>query len=296
MKLAFWTLYDVDWSNEEIARRAAALGYQGVDLRVTAPGRQTGIGENLSLDSSDADVEQTRQAFARTGVEISSLNCYNSSPAAGDAAAYDAFEDEIRRHAELARRVGTRRIRFQISAGPPPGAEWEDYLVDIWRSVGRVLDETPGINAVVENHPDRANAGQLLATAEKMQDQRIGIEFSPDHVVVMQENVLELVERYGPWIHHVCWADRKLVQEDLARFDGRYYYIRYESCWIGDGAIPARDLLAALERVGFDDYVSLKWEKSSRFGHHLASSESALEHFATYMRGLGVGGAAARVR
>jgi len=158
-----------------------------------------------------------------------------------------------------------------------------------------VPGETPGINAVVENHPDRANAGQLLATAEKVQDQRIGIEFSPDHVVVMQENVLDLVVRYAPWIHHICWADRKLVLEDLARFDGRYSHIRYESCWTGDGAVPARDLLAALERVGFDDYVSLRWEKSSRFGHHRPSSESALEHFAAYMRELGVGGVAARV-
>jgi sugar phosphate isomerase/epimerase len=296
MKLGFWTLYDVDWSNEEIAQRAAALGYHGVDLRVTAPTRKPGIGENLSLQSSDAAVEQTKQAFARAGVEISSLNCYNSSPAAGDAVAYDAFETEIRQHAELARRVGTPRIRFQISAGPPPGATWEDYLVDIWRSVGRVLDQTPGINAVVENHPDRANAGQLLATAEKMQDQRIGVELSPDHVVVMQENVLELVARFAPWIHHICWADRKLVQEDLARFDGRYYYIRYESCWIGEGSVPARDLLAALERLGYDDYMSLKWEKSSRFGHHLPSGESAVEHFAAYMRGLGVGGVSARVR
>ena len=26
MKLGFWTLYDVDWTNEEIAQRAAALG------------------------------------------------------------------------------------------------------------------------------------------------------------------------------------------------------------------------------------------------------------------------------
>jgi sugar phosphate isomerase/epimerase len=286
MKLGFWALYDVDWSNEEIARRAAALGYQGVDLRVAAPGRPMAVGDNLSLQSSDADVERTKQAFARAGVEISSLNCYNSSPAAADATAYAAFEDEIRRHAELAQKVGTARIRFQITAGPPPGASWEEYLVAIWRSVGRALDGVPGINAVVENHPDRANAEQLLATAEKMNDPRIGIEFSPDHAVVMQENVLGLAERYATWIHHICWADRKLVQEDLAKFDGRYYYLRYESCWIGDGAVPARELVAALARLGFDDYISLKWEKSSRFGHHLASSESALEHFAVYMRGL----------
>jgi hypothetical protein len=49
-------------------------------------------------------------------------------------------------------------------------------------------------------------------------------------------------------------------------------------------------MLTRLAHLGFDDYVSLKWEKSSRFGHHLPSSESALSHFAEYMRQFGVFG------
>ena len=121
---------------------------------------------------------------------------------------------------------------------PAAGISWEEYRDSIWRAVGRILDTAPGLNAVVENHPDRANAEQLLATAERMQAPRIGVEFSPDHVVVMQENLLDLVDRYTPYIHQICFADRKLVQENLARFDGRYYYVQYESCWIGDGVVP----------------------------------------------------------
>ena len=287
MKLGFWSLYDVKWTNEEIANRAAALGYDGVDLRVTAPGVEPRVGDNLSLLATDADIARTRQAFARAAVEISSLNCYNSTPSTTDAAAFAAFQNEIFQHAELAHKLGTPRIRFQITAAPPAGMTWDDYLVELWRAVGRALDGAPGINAVAENHPDRANAEQLLATAEKMGDPRIGVELSPDHVIVMQEKLFDLVDRYAPHIHQVCFADRKVVQEDLARFDGRYYYVRYESCWIGDGIVPGRELLARLSDLGFDDYVSLKWEKSARFGHHLPSSESALTHFAMYMRELG---------
>jgi sugar phosphate isomerase/epimerase len=290
VKLGFWTLYDVDWTNDEIARKAAALGYQGVDLRVTAPGRTPGIGENLTLQSNTEDIERTKQAFAAANVEISSLNCYNASPTTIDAAAIEPFETQLRQHAELAQKVGTARIRFQLAAVPAEGISWESYLDAIWQAVGRVLDAAPGLNAVVENHPDRANAEQLLATAERMKDSRIGVEFSPDHVVVMQEHLLDLVDRYAPYIHQICYADRKLVQEDLAKFDGRYYYIRYESCWIGDGAVPGKEMLSRLASLGFDDYVSLKWEKSARFGHHLASSESALEHFPRYIHQLGVPG------
>ena len=197
MKLGFWTLYDVDWTNEEIAERAAALGYHGVDLRVVAPAATLKIGDNLSLDSTDEEIASTRQAFARANVEISSLNCYNGSPSQGDAAAYAAFEKEMVAHAQLARKVGTPRIRFQISAGPHAGVSWDDYLVEIWRAVGRALDTVAGLDAVVENHPDRANGGQLLATAEKVGDQRIGVELSPDHVMVMQEPLLDLIDRYA---------------------------------------------------------------------------------------------------
>ena len=286
MKLGFWTLYDVDWTNDEIAQRAAALGYQGVDLRVTAPGpgKQRSIGDNLTLDSTDDEIAATSAAFARANVEIASLNCYNDSPSAADAAAYAAFEGQIREHAQLAQRVGTPRIRFQITAGPPPGVSWDDYLREMWRAVGRALDAVPGVNAVVENHPDRANAEQLLAASEKEGDPRIGVELSPDHVLVMQEPLLALIDRYAAQIHHVCMADRKVVQEDLARFDGRFYYVRYESCWIGDGIVPTAQMLSKLAEHGFDDYVSLKWEKSSRFGHHLPASEAALTHYAQYMR------------
>jgi sugar phosphate isomerase/epimerase len=284
LKLGFWTLYDVDWTNAEIAQRAASLGYQGVDLRVTAPAKQRTIGDNLSLDATDEEIATTRAAFAQANVEISSLNCYNDSPSAADASAYAAFERQIREHAQLAQKVGTPRIRFQITAGPPPGVSWDDYLVETWRAVGRALDAAPGVNAVVENHPDRANAEQLLATSEKVGDQRIGVELSPDHVLVMQEPLLKLVDRYAAQIHHICMADRKVVQEDLARFDGRYYYVRYESCWIGDGIVPTGQMLSKLAERGFNEYVSLKWEKSSRFGQHLPSSEAALTHFAQYMR------------
>ena len=104
--------------------------------------------------------------------------------------------------------------------------------------------------------------------------------------MVMQEDLLHLLDRFTP-VHHICWADRKLVQDDLAKFDGRYYYLRYESRWIGDGNVPTEKRLSKLAQHGFDDFVSLKWEKSARFGHHLPPFEAALAHFPTFMRQFG---------
>jgi sugar phosphate isomerase/epimerase len=288
MKLAFWMLGMPDWPNEEIARRAAAHGYQGAALRCAQRdwSRPASGPFNIAIGSSAETIDRTRQAFAASGIEMSTLLCYNTSPCSGGKPAWEHFEQEIALHAELAARLGAPSIRFQVE-GPPAGVPWPDYLIDVWRAVGRVLDTVPGMTAVAENHVARASAGQLLATAETVGDPRIGVEYSPDHSLVMQEDLLGLVDRYAPYIHGVCWADRKVVGHELGRFDGRYYHVRYESCPVGEGAIPAAEILGRLAGQGYAGYVSLKWEKSPSFGHHLPDGETALEHFPRYMRQFG---------
>jgi sugar phosphate isomerase/epimerase len=287
MKLGFWTIGMPDWTNQEFARQAARHGYQGVDLRCKRrDGRAVSRPVNVAVDSPAEYIAETKAAFAAAKVEIASLLVYNGSPAVNDAEAWATFENEIALHARLAEKLGTSRIRFAVE-GPPDGVSWNDYLVEIWRAVGRVLEQFPGMGAVVENHVGRANAEQLLGIADKVGDPRIGIELSPEHAYVMQEDVLGLIERYTPHIHHICWADRKVVQHELGRFDKRYYHVRYEACWNGDGFVPTEAVLDALARNGFKDYVSLKWEKSSTFGFHLPPGEDALAHFPGFIRAWG---------
>lgn len=285
MKLGFWTLLssECEWDNEEIAQRAASLGYDGVDLRVHRRDGRPSLGSNISLDSGEAKVAGTRAAFAAAGVEIASLLCYNASPVAGSVAAWTEFEREIELHADLADRLGTSRIRIVVE-GPPDGLTWAAYLERVWETAGQVLDKHPGMDAVIENHPQRANAGQLLAMAARAGDPRLGVEFSPEHALVMQENILELIDRYAAHIHKVCFADRRVVQDDLARFDGHYYYVRYEPCWNGDGIVPTGEMLARLARGGFADYISLKYERSAIYGLHLPPAQLALEHFPGFIR------------
>src|SRR5436189_6058416 len=69
MKLSFWTLGMPAWSNPEFADRASELGYGGVDLRVTNGG-------NLSMDSSEVEIDSVMEAYKAMGVEIASLLAY----------------------------------------------------------------------------------------------------------------------------------------------------------------------------------------------------------------------------
>jgi hypothetical protein len=78
-----------------------------------------------------------------------------------------------------------------------------------------------------------------------------------------------------------------VVQRGLGYHDGQYYHVRYQSCWNGDGIVPTEAILNALAKGGFDDYVSLKWEKSTTFGAHLPPGEEALAHFPGFISAYG---------
>jgi sugar phosphate isomerase/epimerase len=132
---------------------------------------------------------------------------------------------------------------------------------------------------------------------ERAGDSRLGVAFSPDHCIVMQENPVELADAHSDAIQHISMADRKVVQSELGAFDGRFYYVRYECCIVGEGAVPAEKLFDTLAKRGFNGYVSLKWEKSdvgtgphlpTGYGWHLPWGDAVLPSYAKLMRSLGV--------
>ena len=288
MKLGFWTRGMPDWKTTEIPSHAAANGYHGVDLRCTA--LVNGVpadGGQVTLQTSESEIADIVKAFKAANVEISSLLCYNKGGHGGAITDWDAFAEDVGAHAVFAAKLGTRRIRVTVGK-TAPGVSWDDHLAALWPAVQRGLDASPGMGAVFENHVGSGSAAQLLALADSFGDERIGVELSPDHSIVMQEDLIGLVERYAPHVHQVCFADRKPVEEGLGAFDGRYYTVRYEDAIPGEGLVPAKRLFTLLAERGFDGYVSLKWEKSANYGQHLPWGDVMLPRFAKYMRSLGV--------
>jgi sugar phosphate isomerase/epimerase len=288
VKLAFWEFGIPDWDAEELARQAAVLGYQGVDLRVRPTDEGPAQGAGLTLDSTAESLSSLSAAFAAAHVEVSSLLCPLGSPSRGDDQAWVSIDNVVVECAQLAQAVGATRLIFAGGVGnPPSGATWEAFLADVWGSIGRSLDAVPGVSVLLMNHRGRASAGQLLAAAARSRDSRIGVALGPDHALVMQENVLELIDAYAPLIQHVCFADRRVVRDDdFARYDGRYYHVRYESCLYGEGMVPAEAIMSALAGHNFDGYISLKWERSAHSDLHLPDGELALAGFPAFIRGL----------
>jgi sugar phosphate isomerase/epimerase len=277
-----------EWPALEFPRQARAYGYHGVDLRCTA--LVNGVpadGGQLTLQTPEAEVAALVDAFAQAGVEIASLLCYNKGGHGGTLTDWDAFAEDVAAHARFAARLGTKVIRVTVGK-TAPGVTWEQHLRALWPAVQRGLDAAPGVGAVFENHVGSGSATQLLRLSEEFGDERLGVELSPDHCIVMQEDVLGLVARYARHVHQVCFADRKPVEEGLGAFDGHYYTVRYEDAVPGEGLVPAERMFSLLKEKGFKGYVSLKWEKSANYGHHLPWGDVMLPRFASYMRALGV--------
>ncbi len=296
MKLSFWTLgMPPEWTNQDFADNAARYGYDGIDLRCTRPdenGRPSDLG-NLCIASPD--VEEIGQLFRSRGIELPTMLCYNSGGHGKSGGTWEDYRAEVVAHAKVAQRLGAQRIRLTISQ-PPTGSTMEQYLEQMGRVVLTALDETPGITAIFENHVGSASATQLLQMCQKVGDPRLGTFFSPDHSIVMQEDSVALCDEYSHWMHQVCFADRKLILEDLGKFDGQFYYLRYEAVGNGEGNVPARKIFDKLKQKGWDGYVSLKWEKSARFGHHLPGGDTELPHFIEFMKSVGVTSSAAAAR
>lgn len=287
MKLGFWNLAMPPWSSSEIVEQAQKYGYTGVDLRCTRPdehGRPAGGGQ-LCIESPDDEVESIRQAFDGSGVEITSLLCYLPRDRSSAAMDWAWYADDVAAHAALAAKVGASKVRLG-TASPAEGVSWPEHLERLWSATQAGLAGAPHIGAVFENHTGRPYTGELLAVAKGAGDRRIGVEYSPDHALVMQEDVVEVIEGHVEWIHQVCFADRRLDEETLGEFDGRFYQVRYESCLPGEGIVPAEQIFRKLQSLGYDRYVTLKWERPVTYPKEVKSGETVLPLFANFMRSL----------
>lgn len=287
MKLGFWTLGMPAWSAKEIVDQAKAHGYTGVDLRCTRPDNgRPAAGGILCIESTDDEVLGIRQAFDGSGVGITSLLCYQPSDRSG-AIDWSWYRDDVAAHASLAEKVGAGRLRLPVPR-PADGVSWTRHLEELWRASEEGIKEAGAVGVVFENHTGGPTAEQLLAMAERVGDDRIGVELSPDHCLVMQEDTLAVIDRHAPWIHHVCFADRRVAEEDLGKFDGRFYHVRFESCIPGEGLVPAEKIFQKLESLGYSGYVALKWERPVTSGETVTTGEAVLPIFAKLMRDLGV--------
>src|SRR5438874_9828406 len=150
MKLSFWTLGMPPWSNAEFVDKAAELGYEGIDIRCTNGG-------NVSLEASDAEIEELLKTFAAKNVQIASLLGYQKRGNGKEPVDWDAVEKDLVAHAKLAQRMGN--LPFRITVGyADPSTSRAEYLANLGEATKAAIQEVPGVNFMVQNHAGSSSA------------------------------------------------------------------------------------------------------------------------------------------
>ena len=111
MKLSFSTLGCPRWTLKEIVATAKDLGFGGVEIR--------GIGDKINAleipEFSDAEIEQTKEKIAQTGLVIPSLT--SGATLAVRDRAQDSFFEACG-YIDLARKLGVKYVRVMGTGEP----------------------------------------------------------------------------------------------------------------------------------------------------------------------------------
>jgi sugar phosphate isomerase/epimerase len=246
MKLAFSTLGCPHWELERIVQAARDYGYTAIELRAVAG--------DLDLlkrpELKPGRVEKTRRWLADQNLSVC---CVDSSCTfdSRDAPERSKQVDLALRHCELAAGLGAPLIRIfpdKIQAG----ATREETRDNIAACLHEVAQRGPGVVRVgLETHGDFAR-GDASAEIMRLADHpKVALIWDIANSVAAGDSIEEAANAVAPYLAHVHLRDARAVED--------------QEHWLpvlaGRGEVSFSKALAALNRLGYQGYISFEWEK-----------------------------------
>jgi sugar phosphate isomerase/epimerase len=270
VKFTLNTLGAPNWSLEETSRRAREYGYAGVDLRLLD-------GEVISLESVRANRERIKSLFPPDELPVAVL-ATSVRLATNEPQARKETLEESREWIDLAADLGVPVIRF-FAARKPPELELEPSI----RAVGEMLAllaehaQKANVKIGVETHDEFASAAITARAVRIAPSPAVGVIWDMWHTNRVGESPAEALDALDGRVINVHLKDAR----------------RTDSGWqlslLGEGDIPVKEGLRLLKQRGYDDFISVEWEKKWHpeipdpeiaFPQHLALLEE-------YMREIG---------
>lgn len=242
MKFTLNTLGAPDWSLEETARRAREYGYAGVDLRLLD-------GEVITLETVRQNRDRITSLFPPRELPVAVL-ATSTRLATRDPAARQQTLDEAHAWIDLAADLGVPVIRY-FAARKPPELDLDSSI----QAVGEML-------ALLAEHAQQANVKIGVETHD---------EFASATVTGRAIDIARSPAVGAVWdMWHTCRAGES-PQQALAALGGRVINVHlkdarrtadgWELLLLGQGDIPVKEGLRLLSQSGYDDFISIEWEK-----------------------------------
>jgi sugar phosphate isomerase/epimerase len=266
MKISFSSLACPRWTLDQVVKVGAESGYEGIELRFLE-----GEDSLWKLPRfQGAALEGAKRMIADRGLSVACLgtSCRFHSPDAQERA---GWVEEGLRMAELAAALGAPGIRvFGDKLQPGENRDsTRNWIADgIRQLAARIPDE---VEVWLETHGDFAASEETMAILERSEHEEVGVVWDPANAFIDGgEQPPAAAGKFGRKLKHVHLRDLDGAAGDPM------------PVLTGQGKFALREILAELERLKYDHFISFEWEKKWR--PELAEPEVAIPHFAEWFR------------
>lgn len=246
IKLAFSTVACPDWTLEDVAAKAADLGYEGVELRTL--GRGSG---ELSCDPALSDASRVAEIFADKGIKpiclSTSICMHHRKTDHAHRAKFEAFKA-----LETAAEIGCDAIRI-FGNEVTPGESRRNTLKRIAEHTLELTDkaEDLGVQILFENSGSFAVAKEWWWTLDLIEHPMVGMLWNIANSVAADD------ADEGGWVSVSTLNSRiRIAKIKDARIGQASGYLP-----LGEGTVGLPTFLRRLRGVGFDGYLSVEWDR-----------------------------------
>lgn len=300
MQLGFVSAILPDLSLEQVARTAADLGYDCIEVMCWPPGRAerryAGVTHIDVTDLTPARADDIRGTLAAAGVQISGLGYY-PNPLSPDAAEADVAAAHIRRVIEAAAQLGVRQMNSFVGRDWTRSVDdnWPRFL-DVWRPLVQCAEDHD-VRIGIENCPmlftrDEWPGGKNLAVSPALwrrmfadiPSPHFGLNYDPSHMVWQQMGYLKPLWEFRDRLFHVHAKDVRLDRHRLDDVGILAHPLQYHTPKLpGMGEVEWGRFVSVLGDVGYRGPVCVEVEDRT-FEDSLDSRKASLRQSATYLR------------
>jgi fatty-acyl-CoA synthase len=253
----FSTLACPAWTLEQALGKGREYGYLAVELRLID-------GAMIEDSMPAAERKRVRALLSDSGLDLvavdSSIRLTEGAP--------EVVAERIARFLKLAAGWGAPLIR--VFGGPGK----RDNAITALRLASREA-ESAGVSIGLETHDEFSSASSVAAVLDAVDSPAVGAVWDIVHTNRVGETPTAVVARLGDRILDVHVKDARRTDPARSWEEGFSYVL------LGEGEVPVRACLDALQAAGYHHWVVAEWEK--RWHPEIEEPEVALPQYATLL-------------
>lgn len=257
IKLAFSTVACPNWTLDEVAQRAADMGYQGVELRTLGQGSSM-----LSSDPALTDSAKVVDIFGKAGIEPMCLSTSIALHHKHDTPARQAMK-QAREAIDLAAELGCPYVRL-FGHEVRPGDSRRSTIIRIAERASELADRAgeKGVQVLLENAGSYNTAKEWWWVFNLISNPMVGMCWNVANAASAGEPPSVSVPNLNSRIRVA-----KVKDADIGSGSG---FVQ-----LGDGTCEIQQFIKRLMGIGFNGYITVEWDRLW-LGDALAPAEEVL--------------------